>query len=191
MMRLFKAIFTLSLLFGAMSCSSDGVESKTTFTFVPSQPVLIATDFSYTKPPLTPEGQPETVTVTGAWFQFDFRFSNPTDKQVTITSIEVTATGRGPNGEAVEATEALTTADLPINQGSNQSAQLYLFSTPPGGISSIADIQGLPAFTLGGFPKKPEVVNTRLQLRVVLYGWVGTPTVPVASYEKTMFVTTQ
>lgn len=193
MMRIYKVLLVVILVAGVTSCSGDSVESQTDFEFVPSKPVMIATDFSYLVPPLDPQGTATLVTIAGAWFQFDFQFKNPTTKQITITSIEVTGTGRAPDGTEVSSTSAIDTSDHPNNQDSDQTNnRTYLFTVLPGAIATARDA-GAPAgvFPIGGFPKQPDVTNNRLQLRVTLYGWVGTPTVPEASYQKILFVTTQ
>jgi hypothetical protein len=188
MMRRYFIIIVAAYL--TSSCGGDTVASKTEFEVIPESPVLIQTDFSYTKPPLSAEDEPETVVIGGAWFKLGFKFTNSSSEQVTVISIKFQATGISPEGAEVSSESIVDTGDLPQNQNADLGDdQLYLFTTVQGG-QSFSE-QFTSGIYLHSFPKIPDVVSSNLQVTATIQGWVGTPEVPKETFEKVIVFSTQ
>jgi hypothetical protein len=185
-----KYLFIIAAAYLTSSCSGDDVASNTNFQVIPESPVVINEDYTYNKPPLPPAVEFETVTISGAWFQLQYKFNNDSSEQVTVTNIKFEATGRTPSGAEVTAEYVLNSSELAVNQDADASNNLaYLFTVNAGAQSVSEDVAA--KIYIQGLPKTPDVANSSLRVKVTISGWVGSADVPKESFVKTEWFSTQ
>lgn len=185
-------IIIIAAAYLTSSCSEDNVASNTNFQVIPETPVLIQSDFSFTRPPVTPDAEPEIVTISGAWFKLGYKFTNFSSKEVTIVSIKFEATGKSPSGADITSESTFDPSDLYVNQNAvDNDDRLYLFSALPNTEASLDGGTTTANVYLHGFPKIPAVMNSSLRVKGTLEGWVGSPTAPEESFQKIFFFSTQ
>jgi hypothetical protein len=176
-----------------LSCSSAEDEDSQLVDFGHNDPIIIDSNFSYSKVDPVDHTKYTLVPVVGPWFQAGYSFKNNSAFQVTIQTIKYTVTGIGTNGKSLVVTSNLDPQLLDVNHDTPTDNDVgYLVTVPAGSdYDSTTDPTNSVIWYVGGLPAADSVINLHFRVEAEAVGWFGTPDQPVKNFKKKIFLKVQ